>query len=550
MKNVLFKTMMCAGLTGVLLAGCANDDVYDPNATTKKYQENWEKNFDNIDPQQTWNTSAIHTADISIGYLGNYILKIYTADPRSKQTQAYLLGQYNAVGGKSYSFQFDMPSSLTNVYVVLIDQDGGQIIKSVAVINGKVSTAFGTDKSSTRTIHNSSGIVSVTGGYGIVYGKEDCQAPLQILPEGVNNKSKVTENFLYKSIGKLFYISPIYFKSSSWVTLGIYHYDKNNEIVEKPVWTRADNSTNGCWWRNEERDMNKLDRTAADTDQLLDWGATALWCQSIKIEIPYGMSFGFYIQNGNEKFYSEKKLNEAYQGEKQCHAATFDYNGKRYLAFEDWTNTSGSSDMDLNDLVCLIGEDMYNSGTPDIIEKDDIEDTDMKYLIACEDLGGSDDFDFNDIVLAINHVSGTKTASVELLAAGSVLATKVMYNNTTIFEEVHEAFGVPTNTMVNTGGKSCPPVKGNAIEVPDEFSITTHASKFKIIVTKGENNNVEISVPDKNGTTPQAFVIADPNWEWPVERQNIIEKYPSFAEWVSNHTKDDWYNAQWNEESK
>lgn len=296
--------------------------------------------------------------------------------------------------------------------------------------------------------------------------------------------------------------------------------------------------------------MNKLDRTAADTDQLLDWGATALWCQSIKIEIPYGMSFGFYIQNGNEKFYSEKKLNEAYQGEKQCHAATFDYNGKRYLAFEDWTNTSGSSDMDLNDLVCLIGEDMYNSGTPDIIEKDDIEDTDMKYLIACEDLGGSDDFDFNDIVLAINHVSGTKTASVELLAAGSVLATKVMYNNTTIFEEVHEAFGVPTNTMVNTGGKSCPPVKGNAIEVPDEFSITTHASKFKIIVTKGENNNVEISVPDKNGTTPQAFVIADPNWEWPVERQNIIEKYPSFAEWVSNHTKDDWYNAQWNEESK
>ena len=71
MRNVLLKTMMCAGLTGVLLAGCANDDMYDPNAAAKKYQESWEKNFGNIDPQQTWNTSVIHTADITIGYSGN-----------------------------------------------------------------------------------------------------------------------------------------------------------------------------------------------------------------------------------------------------------------------------------------------------------------------------------------------------------------------------------------------------------------------------------------------------------------------------------------------
>lgn len=541
MRNVLLKTMMCAGLTGVLLAGCVNDDMYDPNAAAKKYQERWEKNFGNIDPQQTWNTSAIHTADITIGYSGNYTLKIYTADPRNKQTQAYLLGQYDVVGNQSHSLQFDMPSSLTNVYVVLTDQDGGQIIKPTSIINKKVNVVFGTDDSTTRTIHNSGGVVYISTGYGVRYGEEDYQAPLHILPESVNNTKKVTENFLYKSIGKLFYIRPIYYKSNDWVTLGIYYYDENNKITEKAIWTR-DEWSNGCWWSS---DTDQLDRTAVDTDQLIAQGAAILWCQSIKVEIPYGMSFGFYIQNGNDKFYSEKKLNETYQGEKQCHVATFDYQGKRYLTFEDQTNVNGNSDMDLNDLVCLIGEDMYNSGTPDIIEKDDIEDTDMKYLIACEDLGGSDDFDFNDIVLAINHVSGRKTASVELLAAGSTLATKVMYNNTTIFEEVHEAFGVPINTMVNTDGKNIPPVKGKNIEVSDDFSITTHASKFKIIVTKAGNNSVEISVPNKNGATPQAFVIADPNWKWPDERQNITEKYPNFTEWVNNHTKDNWYNAQW-----
>lgn len=54
MKNALFKTMLCASISATLLAGCANDDVYDPNAITKKYKENWEKQFGDIDPQQTW----------------------------------------------------------------------------------------------------------------------------------------------------------------------------------------------------------------------------------------------------------------------------------------------------------------------------------------------------------------------------------------------------------------------------------------------------------------------------------------------------------------
>lgn len=547
MKIALFKTMMCAGLTGILLTGCANDNVYNPNAATKKYQENWEKQFGEIDPQQTWNTSTSRIAEITIGYSGNYTLKIYTTPPKNEQVQAYLLGRYDVVGDNSHSLQFDTPSSLTTVYVALIDQDGGQIIKSAPIVDGKVNVAFGTDSPSTRTIHTSGGTIRVTEGYGIQYGKEDCQIPLQILPEGINNKKKVTENFLYKSIGKLFYIRPIYFKSNDWVTLGIYYYDENKKIIEKPVWTR-DHSTNGCWWGNEELTWNNLDHTAADTDQLLAQGASTLWCQSIKIETPYGMSFGFYIQNGNDKFYSEKRLNETYRGEKQCHAATFDYQGKRYITFEDQTNRNGSSDMDLNDLVCVIGEDMDNSGSPDIVEKDDTEDTDMKYIIACEDLGGSDDFDFNDIVLAINHVSGTKTVSVELLAAGGTLPAKVMYNNTTLFEEVHAAFGVSSNDMVNTGGNiTLAPIKSAAIEIPDNFTIATHASKFKITVSKAGNSNIEISVPDKNGVTPQAFVVAAPDWEWPKERQNITERYPKFTEWVSNQSKDDWYNALWDE---
>lgn len=545
MKNALLKTMMCAGLTGMMLAGCTNDDVFDPNATNKKYQENWEKQFGDIDPRQTWNTAATHTADISIGYSGKYTLKIYTANPHNEETQAYLLGRYDVEGGKSYSLQFDMPSSLTNIYVALADEDGGQIIKSVPISNGKASAAFGTKESLTRTIYESSGTINISVGNDMIYGAEECEAPLQTLPEGINNKKKVTENFLYKSTGKTFSIQPIYYNSASKVTLGIYYYDDNKNIIEKAIWIR-DGKSNGCWWYNEEPDMGKLDHTDANTNKLLEWKATALWCQSINITVPSGMTFGFYIQNGDEKFYSEKELNGTYQDEHQCYAATFDYEGKRYLAFEDWTNKDGKSDMDLNDLVCLISGVMDNTENPDIVDKDEPTDTDMKYLIACEDLGGSDDFDFNDIVLAINHVSGTKTASVELLAAGGTLPAKVMYENTTIFEEVHEAFGVPTSTLVNTGGTTRPAVMSNPIDVPENFSVSTHASKFKIIVTKSGTGSVEISVPDKNGTTPQAFVIADPNWEWPNERQNITEKYPEFSDWVKDHSKDDWYNAQWN----
>ena len=43
------------------------------------------------------------------------------------------------------------------------------------------------------------------------------------------------------------------------------------------------------------------------------------------------------------------------------------------------------------------------------------------WIIACEDLGGSLDFDFNDVVFGISHVAGETTARVTALAAGGTL---------------------------------------------------------------------------------------------------------------------------------
>lgn len=542
MKNALLKTMMCAGLTGMMLAGCANDDVYDPNATSKQYQANWEKQFGDIDPQQTWNTAATHTADISIGYSGKYTLKIYTANPRSQETQAYLLGRYDVEGGKSYSLQFDMPSSLTNIYVALADEDGGQIIKSAPISNSKASVVFGTYATTKGFVGTENDNFSKTDA--IHFTKEAYNNFLDIIPEGdtenVNKTELLHSNFNYKSKGS-FIIYPMYTVTNGTPTLGVYYkLPGQNEWNSRDLWSRE----NIRIMLQHEWGYQEADWFGWTSDALNNSAFAYSICKGIQINLPVGTEFGFYCRNGNYTFYSEKAKNP----ENKCYFATFN-NGYQinnkdviFLGVED---SPMPADHDLNDIVCAIAGETEK--IPDIVDKDQPTDTDMKYLIACEDLGGSDDFDFNDIVLAINHVSGTKTASVELLAAGGTLPAKVMYENTTIFEEVHEAFGVPTSTLVNTGGTTRPAVMSNPIDVPDNFSVSTHASKFKIIVTKGGHSSVEISVPDKNGATPQAFVIADPNWKWPNERQNITEKYPEFSDWVKDHAKDNWYNAQWNQ---
>lgn len=537
MRKALFRTMIYTGFLGILLTGCEKENVYNPDAYNQKYRDNWEKEFGDIDPQQMWNTAATSTINISVGYPGNYTAKLYTCNPRNKNAQAYLLGKFDIKGNATTALQFDMPSALNVVYVSLTNNDGGRILKTCTLQDGEANISFGT-QATTRGVIEADGNLFVKSDPA-AFTSEAYKDFNKVIPEGntdnVNNPY-FFDKLIYKSTGS-FTVYPIYNYTSNTPIIGIY-YNLNGTWIEQDIWTKSNikcvfENEYGYLWSYEAYDIksaiNNVNFKHAE-------------CDGMTVNLPVGTEFIFYLKADGNCYYSDKTKNQGNRCYFNSFTNGYQIDGKEVLLLgaED---SPRDEDFDLNDIVCALSGNL-----PDFIEVNADDDTVMQYLVACEDLGSTDDFDFNDIVLAIEHASGSEEMYVEILAAGGTLPAKVLYNNTTVFEEIHEAFGVSTGTLVNTGRTSCPSVKSEAIHVPADFSILKDISKFNIVITNSNGKHTTtLSVPNQAGTVPQAFVIADPKWEWPSERQNIIERYPDFKLWVKDHTNNNWYDAHWGE---
>ena len=194
--------------------------------------------------------------------------------------------------------------------------------------------------------------------------------------------------------------------------------------------------------------------------------------QGIVVRIPEGTKFGMYLKKtdgavGDCTFYSEssKNNNEYTHGHgiidygngtvnwddtsfNPSYASTFTIGDQMFIGFEDWPNNTlayGGGDFDLNDIVLA-----FDGSKPTIIN----EEPD-KWLLACEDLGGSFDIDYNDVVFAVEHISGQNKAKLTPLAAGGTLASYIYFqdplgngNRNKCFGEIHQLFGAE---RVNSG---------------------------------------------------------------------------------------------------
>ena len=345
--------------------------------------------------------------------------------------------------------------------------------------------------------------------------------------------------------------------------------------------------------------------------------------QGIVIDIPVGTVFGMYLKKSdwvnNEEspytFYSEGSLNDPalcgngvtddnqghvteVQGMHPCYASTFHVNAlgnQMFLGFEDWPNTANASDFDLNDVVFA-----FSGATPTIINQDTTPAG--TWMLACEDLGGSFDLDYNDVVLKINHISGQDYATITPLAAGGTLASYIFFidpqgagSRDKCFGEVHQLFGVEAmtsgeyeaiNVLDNNRG---PQGREIRFSVDEDWSMAYYSSDtwdessqyapnmggFEIrTLPKGEapisnadlgpasvnsekfSGASRIPAPDK-GKAP--FIICLPYsytttnipsvgkktehvWAWPQEFVGITSCYPEFAAWVGDMTTHgDWY---------
>lgn len=515
-------------LSGTLLSSCTDhENLYDSDYARKQYEANWKETMGNVDPNQTWNTAASRSASVSVNYGTNgiYTVKMYTSDPRNVLVDSYLLAEYSVKDGNSVTFSFDSPSDLKSVYVACVDAENNRVVQPV-MVDDNMEVVFSFEKASSRAAGNNT----------MQFSKEDCGDFLNIIPEGKNNAGKVAQNFSYLSAGN-FVIYPMYSVTGGSNQLGLYYYD-NGQKIEKIIWKQSDCKikayyTKRTWDNGEWKDEGWNDyKITAASPWKESRNISKIEAEGINIDLPVGTKFGFFVSNGGKKFYSEASLN----ANGRTHGATFYAKGNLYLGFEDWVG-----DNDFNDIVC------YMAPThPIILDKEDVTVIKkMQYRIAYEDLGGTNDFDFNDVVLGVEYVSGQTTAMVKLLAAGGILPVAVSYNGSLVFDEVHSAFGVDQNTMVNTGYTKVTTLPEKKINVTANFSMLTQASKFALTVTREDGTSSQIAVPDAKGVAPQAFVVADPNWEWPAERQRITDKYSTFSEWISNAAKTDWYGAVW-----
>ena len=149
-------------------------------------------------------------------------------------------------------------------------------------------------------------------------------------------------------------------------------------------------------------------------------------------QYPYGEKhrvwFSIQTMNPPSDAYIYQSSNFDYAGEPFPAAATFNYDGVTYLGFEDWPENGGA---DLNDILFWV----TGSFEQDIPELDDnYQDTEQSWVLSAEDLGDTDDIDYNDVVIRVEHTSGNDYIMVHPLAAGGTLASYVYFGDECVGE--------------------------------------------------------------------------------------------------------------------
>lgn len=221
-------------------------------------------------------------------------------------------------------------------------------------------------------------------------------------------------------------------------------------------------------------------------------------------------------------------------------AASWTFNGQTFLGFED-----GGHDEDLNDIVFWV-QGQYKAPEPPITVPDPDplpEPQSESWIIACEDLGNTDDIDFNDVVFSVSHTAGETTAKVTPLAAGGVLPSNIYYGGSNLGEIHNLINGAQPNAngqypMLNTSSKGTP---GSAItiNVPADYSVTNHGFTVKV---KDQNESIVLESAEI-GTAPQMLVLPG-EWAWPTERTPIGTAFPMFVNWSkAANTAIDWYKS-------
>lgn len=296
-----------------------------------------------------------------------------------------------------------------------------------------------------------------------------------------------------------------YGKNMDYLTCGTAEEHINN-------FNGGDGSTNNnvCYWQDPNDQNNKLYRS--DKIQFMVNSSTKCF--------GYYDSRGTYNKQYNDKFViiPGSMIDSSVAG---MYFVGFDYNSSKGEGSSENINADGY----YNDWIVRVAPGLSAPGAAKRVMVEDLIDENLKVV-------KSSDWDFNDAVFDVRFEGwgNDKYAVITLHAAGGTKYLTIGGQGTNGVE-VHEALGVETGTMVNTGMGTTRPV-----------------AIFRIHVANNVNNANDIPVyvgtrvlEAKQGAATQKFCVPT-DTRWMQERQQLKKTYNQFGGYVNHGTPEDWYN--------
>ncbi len=556
MIDMKLKTILGIALAAGSLASCSVED----NETTasqvkEEYTRQFIKEFGTINPNQDW--SVVEQKSITVNLPAASHVKVY-----EKQGDEYrLAADYKDV--KSQTITFDGMEGDDTPFLVYVDD------ACYAMENGQtlsIGSAAKRGQMRADKIPDEYGSWIKRGNKKVITLKSSDNIP-QVLNDNnkknVVNQGTVTEfvsgNRGLISEGKAISFYPVYWNSPKQHIAGIYYNDdRTGQLVHIPMYADKTDTYKDdpdkedlAFFRNALEALSESAAFTVETDAENCWHYTSgllfpmAWDVSYyrkfrsrpyTINPPTNLAAGIYVEVDGKYYYSDPALNDG-----KCFFAQrtiTDGNGTddtySYICFDDPDDNGNEGDKDYNDMVLYTPQQL----TP-------ITHNETEWTIACEDLGGTFDYDFNDIVFRVRHTAGNDYAYIFPVAAGGTLPAHVYYQGTQIPGEWHSFFGngYESDVMINTGkGLEEHAVKTIRLEgLPTDWSIKALTSSSNGLTIKVKRADGEISsvTGPTNGSAPQMLILPY-DWQWPVELTRITKAYPSFGEWGANYTNSSW----------
>jgi len=247
---------------------------------------------------------------------------------------------------------------------------------------------------------------------------------------------------------------------------------------------------------------------------------TSVSMPGLYVEAPIGTPIEIYLANVKEGTTKKPTV-----GTSTGHAIYVDGNGAvptgievrddaviKYIGIED--NTTRSSDLDYNDVVLAI------VGNPDVPEEIIIENetydvpTSLTKRYMIEDLGTTDDFDFNDVVVDVTR----NTVAHHTVEIVDGVKTSDVVTSTDVTEKaVIKHLGGILPFVLKIGDKTLPQLGGE-----DTFEKDVNL-EYDITGWEPANNNISITVNNTTLSFPKAgavpmIIACDDSEAWSAER--------------------------------